>query len=304
MMLNDAKSIGKNGGEPKTMMNITPRKIYYDISPYLAPRLKFTLSSFWWDFLSTSIPGPILDPLFDTTQKRSRRLTTMLNCSAPNSFPAEFYKHLEENLNVDDFQGTVKWTYDVLNHGIDPEKLVHYAMGLLADAGEAPFSSPLLSVEDDWSHDRLLFAAAYRLTWAGFLALYGQRKSERLAKLRKDPAVGENALWLQQSQSYSPAPAAEGDGWYAVANWTDEYICMNDRPMASYDGSHTLADIPNGTILYITEAPNYKGLHWSAGQWGHTEYGGQTGYVPLNMTVKLLVREDDFANRLVKNDGE
>ena len=73
-----------------------------------------------------------------------------------------------------------------------------------------------------------------------------------------------------------------------MANWTDKYICMNDRPMASYDGSRTLADIPNGTILYITEVPDYRGIHCSPGQWGKTEYEGQTGYVPINMTVKLL----------------
>ena len=114
------------------MLNLTPRELYFDIAPYLAPRLKFTLTTFWWDFLSTAIPGPLLDPLFDTTERRSRRLSTMLNCSVKHSFPAAFYRHLETHLDVEDFLGTVKWTNDVLNHEKDPEELVRYAVDHLA----------------------------------------------------------------------------------------------------------------------------------------------------------------------------
>ena len=63
---------------------------------------------------------------------------------------------------------------------------------------------------------------------------------------------------------------------------------MNDKPIPSYDGSTVLADIPNGTVLKVSGAAYYKGLHCSTGQWGKTSYHGHEGYVPLNLMVRLL----------------
>lgn len=60
------------------------------------------------------------------------------------------------------------------------------------------------------------------------------------------------AIARQHRTSFYPMHGQTSDGWYVVANWTDEIIAMNDAPFPDYDGSSTLMYIPNGTVLYVT----------------------------------------------------
>ena len=78
------------------------------------------------------------------------------------------------------------------------------------------------------------------------------------------------------------------DGWYLVANWCDDHVYLNDARKANFRGATTLETIPNGTLLYITEIFEYKGMHNSPDQWGYTVYNGHEGYVPMNLIQRVL----------------
>lgn len=89
------------------------------------------------------------------------------------------------------------------------------------------------------------------------------------------------------SPAVSELPA-EYAGWYAVANWTDVCIALNNTPGATYDGARLLDTIPNGALIYIIGATGYGGLHNSPRCWGCTEWRGVRGYVPMNLLVRLV----------------
>lgn len=76
-------------------------------------------------------------------------------------------------------------------------------------------------------------------------------------------------------------------GWYAVANWLDFSISVNDRPIPSYDGAMVLGTLANGMVIYVLEARGYKGLHVSKGVWGRIVWQDGFAWIPMNLTVKL-----------------
>ena len=81
-------------------------------------------------------------------------------------------------------------------------------------------------------------------------------------------------------------------GWYAVANWTDPHVALNDTPRPTYSGARLLTIVPNGTPVYIVMASDYRGLNLSAGNWGLTRWNGIWGYVPMTYMMKLRVDKD------------
>ena len=121
---------------------------------------------------------------------------------------------------------------------------------------------------------------------------------EPLANLIADVSSfpdGTSMLKIVQSLiSMLPKPQSETldcqpfDGWYLVSNWCDDHVCLNDSRKPNFRGATTLEEIPNGTLLYIMEIFDYKGLHNSPDQWGYTVYNGHEGYVPMNLLQRLL----------------
>ena len=76
-------------------------------------------------------------------------------------------------------------------------------------------------------------------------------------------------------------------GWYVVANWTDDRVSINDLPRPTYHGSKSLATVCNGRAIYVLMASGYLGLNRSPGCWGLACVDGITGYVPMNLLIRL-----------------
>jgi len=74
--------------------------------------------------------------------------------------------------------------------------------------------------------------------------------------------------------------STEWAGYYRVKN-TNGSLGLNNGH--GYGGSYTqLAAIPEGTIVYVSKAMNYKGQGHSSGYWGHVTYNGISGYSSMN----------------------
>ena len=89
------------------------------------------------------------------------------------------------------------------------------------------------------------------------------------------------------SREIRAAQAGVNAGWYVVSDWMDFEVSVNDVPKPTYHGAKQLGTIPNGTILYVLEAPGYQGLHISAGVWGKIVWEDAVAWVPMNLLVKL-----------------
>lgn len=62
--------------------------------PYLTRRLKFTLYTFWEDFLISSVPGTLLDSYFDKANRKTRILSKIMNREPNYSLSADLYNAL------------------------------------------------------------------------------------------------------------------------------------------------------------------------------------------------------------------
>jgi len=125
---------------------------------------------------------------------------------------------------------------------------------------------------------------------------YGAPHFEKPAEPGDAPSIEKERSFLSASaidRVYEALPTdtsfikgGSANGWYVVANWTDECVSLNDKPWATYVGAKELAQIKNGTLLYVSAA-EYHGIHCSPSLWGYTQYKGIIGCVPLNLMVKI-----------------
>lgn len=144
-------------------------------------------------------------------------------------------------------------------------------------------SEPACSVEVLWGR---------RLVDGGLVQHPPQREAGRTYA---DTFPDMGTVWQELSDYLDSVPcpmsadpaSRPSDGWYVVANWTDEGICLNDAPAPDYRGARMLTFIPNGSVLYVTMAAGYDGLHKSPGVWGYTAFQSFRGFIPMNLLVRL-----------------
>ena len=73
---------------------LTPRSIYMLLAhggmekdnavSFISSVTHYTLTHFWWAFLSECLPDSVLSPYFETKQKRNRALSNLMNRSVPH----------------------------------------------------------------------------------------------------------------------------------------------------------------------------------------------------------------------------
>lgn len=169
-------------------------------------------------------------------------------------------------------------------------------LGLLALYGDRMNTSPALQklqLSRSFAIDVLWQIALERSP-----KLNGPDMSLSRAAARQEAAEGcphpmgteELVQYLQQSLPFLPEDEdtdPETAGWYVVANWLDLDISVNDKPWPSYDGAVSLGDLRNGTLVYVLEAPGYKGLHVSQNVWGRIRWHDGYAWIPMNLMVRI-----------------
>ena len=109
------------------------------------------------------------------------------------------------------------------------------------------------------------------------------------------PSEADNPVRLIASLAKTALPPDEvraryqddGAGWYAVANWLDADILVNDAPKPTYDGSNALGTVENGSLVYVLSGQGYRGLHASNGIWGRIWWHGTIAWIPMNLLVRI-----------------
>lgn len=313
---------------------------------FLSKTNSYTLTRFWGSFLSECISDEVIDQYFQTKERRSRALSSLMNRSSVHSMPMKLYQALEDSLDEDNLLSITIWTAAVIEQSIDPMELhtalTEYEQRLVATDiwfnQLSYFFSQLrpAHVPDGKVHTKKLFLqAALRVTFLALHALYGDRmlESTALKKLRISHVCRIDVFWkyavnlsprimgadfshvreaARQKDTMGPAPStadptllaehfrarmpdaqdmAESDpetrGWYIAANWMDVRTSINDSPMPTYEGAKQLAEITNGTVVYVLSAPGYNGLHVSKGIWGKIIWQGRPAWLPMNLMVKI-----------------
>lgn len=313
---------------------------------FLSRMNSYTLTKFWGSFLLECVSDVVVDQYFQTKERRSRALSSLMNRSSFHSMPTKLYQAMEDALDEDTLLSVTIWTAAVIEQSIDPlalhAALTEYEERLAATDGWFNqihfFFDQLRPVphSDGRVHVKKLFLhAAFRLTLLALHALYGDRmlESPALKKLRishicrmdvfwkyavnlspriagadfshvreaarqkavmgPKPSTADPALLAEQFRALMPdaQAMAESDpetrGWYIAANWMDVRTSVNDGPLSTHDGAEQLAEIPNGTVVYVLSAPGYNGLHVSKGVWGKILWQGRPAWLPMNLMVKI-----------------
>lgn len=306
----------------------------------------YTLTRFWGSFLMECVSDEVIDQYFQTKERRSRALSSLMNRSSVHSMPMKLYQALEESLDEESLVSITIWVAAVIEQSIDPMELhsvlTEYEKRLTATDmwfnKVSYFFSQLRPAPgaDGKVHVKKLFLqAALRVTLLALHALYGDRMMESVAlrKLRISHICQIDVFW-QHAVNLSPRIAgkdfsfvreaqrqkeaggqsvssadpqqladrllalipdaqamAESDpatrGWYIAANWMDLRTSVNDSPLTTYDGAKQLAEITNGTVVYVLSATGYNGLHVSKGVWGKILWQGRPAWLPMNLMVKI-----------------
>ena len=99
---------------------LTPRNLYTLLSGKLegfrcmqvfsAEALRgMKLTRLWQDFLRNIVPEDVLYPMFDTSERRRRSLSVLMNRNTENSCPRKLYAALEEHLNAEAILRAAVW---------------------------------------------------------------------------------------------------------------------------------------------------------------------------------------------------
>jgi len=81
--------------------------------------------------------------------------------------------------------------------------------------------------------------------------------------------------------------SGENAGLYVVSNWLDFSISVNDTPRSTYAGAKELGCLYNGTLVYVLNAPGYRGLRVSPNVWGMIAWHGGTAWIPMNLLTRI-----------------
>lgn len=151
-----------------------------------------TLTSFWYTLLRDGLPREIDLSLFDTSERRSRSLTKLLNSTGNAGFLGKWYDDLSARLNQELLTGLIQaWMDRLETWQYAPEalrfRLNTWLHSLTADDTLTRFFLDLaesLSADTDTS---LLFRHGLLLTWLTLYALYGSRMQDvHLNRLRAE----------------------------------------------------------------------------------------------------------------------
>ena len=259
---------------------LTARRIYMLLArgserggsvPFLSGVTRYTLTHFWWAFLSECVPDSVLSPYFETTQKRSRALSSLMNRSASRSMPVKLYQALEEHLTVDELLQLVGWMAAALDQDVHP-RLIHRALDALEDEafredpvleGQAEFFRSLRPAAGRETDDlkQLRLRAALRLTLLGLHALYGDHMndSEALRVLRSSRACHAETLQLMAAER---SPRLSGDNFSHVL--AAERVLQEENAPQTLSGEALLGSaaacfrgaLPEKAVLAARTGPN------------------------------------------------
>ena len=202
---------------------LTPRLIYMLLAhggmekdntvSFISSVTHYTLTHFWWAFLSECLPDSVLSPYFETKQKRNRALSNLMNRSVPHSMPVKLYQALEEHLSVQEMVLLVGWMVTALNQDVHPQR-IHDALNVMEEAvfpkdSEAEKLAcffrglrPRAKSADDHDLKLLRLQAALRVSFLGLHALCGDRMNDSAALkvLRLSRVCHMSELWSMVSE--------------------------------------------------------------------------------------------------------
>ena len=249
---------------------LTPRSIYMLLAhgnaaeehpiTFLSPLTHYTLTHFWWAFLSECVPDHILTPYFETSQKRSRALSNLMNRSAPRSMPVRLYHALEEHLTVEGSLTLIGWMAAALDQNVHPQ-LIHDALDEMEDrlfptdyeadrlAGAFRGLRPIPAQGNETDLKKLRLQAALRLTLLGLHALYGDHMNESAALnlLRSSRICHIDTLWTMLFE-YSPRIGGEDLSHVMAAT-------RANRPFAEASGASAATLLAQAEALFRNALP-------------------------------------------------
>ena len=215
---------------------LTPRNLYTLLSGKLegfrcmqvfsAEALRgMKLTRLWQDFLRNIVPEDVLYPMFDTSERRRRSLSVLMNRNTENSCPRKLYAALEEHLNAEAILRAAVWWDGIIAPLADPwaihDMLMEFERACeVMDTDFARCSGVLdalrqNSAESMEMHDRVRFGCTLRLTWLGLFAIYGGRMvaSRTLSRLRTSGECSPVELWRRAYCGYLPKRARQGTSY-------------------------------------------------------------------------------------------